>query len=62
MNELLEYKGYHGSVEYSAADNCLFGKVIGIRSLISYEGESVEELKRDFMDGIDDYIASCEDI
>jgi predicted HicB family RNase H-like nuclease len=59
MNELLEYKCYHGSVEYSAADDCLFGKVIGIRSLISYEGHSLEELKADFREGIDSYLLSC---
>lgn len=26
----LEYEGYKGSIEYSEADNCLFGKVLGI--------------------------------
>jgi predicted HicB family RNase H-like nuclease len=61
MSELLEHKGYYGSVEYSAADNCLFGKVIGIRGLISYEGDSVEELKKDFIDGVDSYLSFCEE-
>ena len=28
----LRYKGYDGSVEFSAEDNCLFGKVQGLRS------------------------------
>ena len=48
MKDYLEYKGYLGSVEYSAEDDCLFGKVIGIRGLISYEGNSVSELKKDY--------------
>lgn len=26
--DYLEYKGYKGSVEYSEADNCLFGKIL----------------------------------
>lgn len=59
MNNILEYKGYNGTVEYSAEDNVLFGKVIGIKNLISYEGKSVEELKTDFEDAIDDYIEYC---
>lgn len=59
MNNILEYKGYNGTVEYSADDNILFGKVIGIKSLISYEGHSVDELKADFEDAVDDYLADC---
>lgn len=27
----LKYKGYTGSVEYSAEDECLFGKVQGLK-------------------------------
>ena len=59
MNNILEYKGYNGTVEYSAEDSILFGKVIGIKSLISYEGQSVEELKADFKSAVDDYLECC---
>ncbi len=61
MNNILEYKGYNGTVEYSAEDNVLFGKVIGIKSLISYEGQSVEELKADFEGAVDEYLEYCEE-
>lgn len=60
MKDYLEYKGYLGSVEYSAEDDCLFGKVIGIRGLISYEGNSVSELKKDFRDAVDNYLDMCQ--
>ena len=46
MSDILEYKEYYGSVEFSAADNILFGKVLGINGLISYEGDSVKSLKK----------------
>ena len=59
MNELLEYYGYQGSIEYSVDDNILYGKVIGIRGLISYEGETIADLKSDFIDAIDDYLNTC---
>lgn len=56
----LKYKGYSGSVEYSPEDNCLFGKVLGLNgTLISYEGSSIEEIKRDFEESIDCYLESC---
>lgn len=61
MNNILEYKGYKGSVEYSAEDSVLFGQVLGIRSLISYEGSSVDELKQDFEGAVDDYLVMCEE-
>lgn len=38
MSSLLSYKNYNGTVEYSKEDRCLFGKAIGLKSLLSYEG------------------------
>lgn len=61
MSNLLFYKNYNGTVEYSREDSCLFGKVIGIKSLLSYEGESVRELEQDFQNVIDEYLLDCEE-
>ena len=55
----LEYKGYTGSIEYSPDDNLLYGKVLGIRSLISFEGETGKLLEKDFHDAMDEYLADC---
>ena len=55
----LEYKGYTGSIEYSSEDKVLFGKVLGIRSLLSYEGNSGVELETDFRLVIDEYLEDC---
>ncbi len=59
MKNLMEYKGYVGSVEFSAADELFFGKVQGIRALISYEGTTAAELVSDFHNAVDDYLALC---
>lgn len=59
MSNYLNYKGYTGAVEFSGADDCLFGKVLGIRALISYEGKSVAELREDFQGAVDDYLETC---
>ncbi len=61
MSNLLSYKNYNGTVEYSKEDKCLFGKVIGIKSLLSYEGDSVQELEEDFQDVIDRYLEDCKE-
>ncbi len=56
----MKYKGYTGSVEYSEEDNCLFGKVMGLsKDAITYEGQTVDELRQDFEGAIDDYLESC---
>lgn len=58
--DYLEYKGYKGSVEYSKDDNCLFGKVQGMsKALILYEGQTLEELRKDFEAGVDSYLEGC---
>lgn len=58
--DFLEYKGYKGSVEYSKEDNCLFGKVQGLsKDLIVYEGQTLDELRKDFEDGVDSYLEGC---
>ena len=60
VNNIMEYKGYVGSVEFSEPDGIFFGKVQGIRSLISYEGTNASELVSDFHNAVDDYLALCE--
>ena len=58
--DYLEYKGYKGSVEYSKEDNCLFGKVQGMsKALILYEGNTLDELRKDFEEGVDSYLEAC---
>lgn len=59
MNNTMEYKGYVGSVEFAEKDGIFYGKVMGIRSLISYEGENAKELLEDFHGAVDDYLADC---
>lgn len=57
----LEYKGYTGSIEYSKEDGLFFGKLLGIKSLISYEGITGPELEQDFKNAIEDYISDCKE-
>ena len=59
MSDLLEYKGYSGTVEYSSADRVLYGKVLGVKGYLSYVGDSLDSLRADFEDMIDDYLDSC---
>ena len=58
-NNLLSYKGFYGSVNFSAADEVFYGKVEGVHDLVSFEGATVKELKQDFQKAVEDYILFC---
>ena len=60
MNNTFEYRGYIGTIEFSEEDALFFGKVMGIRSLISYEGKNANELISDVHSAVDDYLSVCE--
>ncbi|MEA4923115.1 MAG: toxin-antitoxin system HicB family antitoxin [Eubacteriaceae bacterium] len=56
-NNLLEYKKYYGTVEYSAEDDCLTGKIVNVDDLVMYSGDSLDELKKAFQEMVDGEIA-----
>jgi len=59
VSDFIHYRGYVGKVEFSEDDSVFHGKVVGIRSLITFEGDSVTTLVEDFRKAIDDYYAFC---
>lgn len=57
--DYLEYKDFHGTVHFSNEDAVFFGKISGINDLITFEGSSVKELQKAFMEAVEDYISLC---
>lgn len=62
MKEILQYKGYVASIQYSERDEVFYGKILGIDDLVSFEVVSEDELKDSFKDAVDDYLEACERI
>jgi predicted HicB family RNase H-like nuclease len=56
----MKYKGYTGLVELEEGSDVLFGRVIGLRDVITFQGESVAEVTQAFRDSVDDYLEFCE--
>ena len=56
MKDVILYKDYVGSVRYSADDEVFFGKIEGIDDLVTFEGDSVPQLKEAFHEAVHDYI------
>jgi predicted HicB family RNase H-like nuclease len=55
----LKYRGYDGSVLYSAEDRLLHGRILGIRDMVSFGGDGVESLEKNFKGAVDEYLAFC---
>ncbi len=62
MNDTLKYKGYIGTVHYEAEDELFAGKIFGIIDLVTFEGESVAEIKAAFKEAVDDYLETCKSL
>ena len=55
----MTYQGYTARVEYDERDNILVGRVLGLRAMISFHGETVAELRKAFVGAIEDFLADC---
>ncbi len=56
---MMEYKGYVGKVEFDDEAGIFHGEVLDTRDVITFQGQSVAELKAAFEESIDDYLAFC---
>jgi predicted HicB family RNase H-like nuclease len=59
MKDFLFHKDFLGSVHFNAEDEIFYGKIEGLDDLISFEGQSVEKLKKAFIEAVEDYINLC---
>lgn len=59
MKNILSYKGFTAQIEFDTDDNIFFGRVLGLRDIISFHGETVVELTTDFHNAINHYLDVC---
>ena len=57
----MTYKGYTARIEFDERDNIFVGRVLGLRAIISFHGETVSELRSEFEAAIDDFLKDCEE-
>ncbi|TWI91908.1 type II toxin-antitoxin system HicB family antitoxin [Chitinophaga japonensis] len=60
--DILEYKGFIGSVHFSADDDVFFGKIEEIDDLVTFEGSSVKSLHKSFREAVEDYLELCKQV
>ena len=60
MRNILSFRGFTARIEFDSNDNVFFGRVLGVRDIIGFHGETVEELTADFHNAINHYLDVCE--
>jgi predicted HicB family RNase H-like nuclease len=55
----MTYNGYTARVEYDERDHIFVGRILGIRTIISFHGETVTELRAELELAVNDYLADC---
>ena len=62
MKNIMKYKGYWARIQYSDEDECFWGEIEGLKNdCITFEGRTVEELKKDFQEAIEHYLEVCKE-
>lgn len=58
----LKYKGYQGTIEPQIEDDTLFGQIAFIRDLVTYEADTLKQLKKEFQLSVDGYLEDCAEL
>ncbi len=56
---MMEYKGYFGKVEFDDEANIFHGEVMNLRDVVTFQGETVKNLRKAFRESVDDYLEFC---
>ena len=57
----MNHGGYTARIEFDERDGIFVGRILGLRSIISFHGETVAQLRREFAVAVRDYLRDCEE-
>lgn len=60
MENRLTHKGFIGSVNFSPDNRIFFGQIEGINDLVTFEGNTIDELKNAFKSMVEEHIQDCD--
>lgn len=58
----MNHGGYTARITFDERDNLFVGRILGLRSIISFHGETVEELREEFAAAVQDYLQDCKEL
>jgi len=56
---MMEYKGYTGVIEFDPSIDGFHGRVVGLQDVVTFEGRSLDELRREMAESVEDYLELC---
>ena len=62
MKNAMTYKGYAARIEFDAQDRIFFGRLASIQDIVTFHGETVDELEAAFKEAVDHYLATCAEL
>ncbi len=57
----MSHKGYSARVEFDERDDIFVGRILGVRTMISFHGKTVAGLRAAFRAAVDDYLRECKE-
>ncbi len=61
-NSVMRHKGYSAAIRFSEEDGVFVGRILGINDIVSFHGDSVDEIRRQFAVALDSYLSDCEEM
>jgi predicted HicB family RNase H-like nuclease len=52
----LRYKNYRAAIRFSKEDKVFHGKIDEINDLVTFEGTSLQQVKKAFRESVEDYL------
>ena len=59
---MIEYKGYTGVFEFDASIDAFHGRIVGLQDVVTFQGCSLDELRREMAESVEDYLAFCAEV
>ena len=59
---MIEYKGYHGVFVFDQSIDAFHGRVVGLQDVVTFQGQSLEELRREMAESVEDYLEFCAEV
>jgi predicted HicB family RNase H-like nuclease len=55
----MEHNGYIGAIEFDPSIDAFHGRVLGLQDVVTFQGRSLDELRREMAESVDDYLEFC---
>ena len=56
---ILTYRSYSARIEFDADDRIFFGRIAGLRDVVGFHADTVDDLIGAFHEAVDDYLITC---